>query len=257
MRILGLLIKKELMESLKGKKLLALIILCVFFALLAPLTAKFMPAIMEQVLKGQDTGGITIQIQEPTYLDSYRQYFKNFSQMGILIIMIIFMSTVSGEKTKGTAILVLTKCVSRHSFILSKYSASIIIFLVSYLVSIGVYLYYTFLLFNQVFDESTLPAFLFFGLFVVFMLSLTLFASTIANSTGVSALILFSSFFALNILNALPVIKNYSPMTLAGFNYPISQGNPYGEYMNNIVAAVVLSVLLVIASIITFKKQEI
>ena len=258
MKTLGILIKKELTESFKGKKLLALTILCVFFALLSPLTAKFMPVIFEQIMKGQDTGGLNISMgAAPTYVDAYGQFFKNFTQMGILIIMIIFMGMVSGEKTKGTAVLVLTKCVPRHAFILSKYIASVIVFTAAYLLSIGVYLYYTFLLFNKAIDSSTLPAFLFFGLFVLFMLSLTLFASTVAKSTGMSAAIVLISFFALSIVNSLPAIKQYSPMTLSAFPYPFPDSNIYGAYSANIITAVILTILLVGASVAVFRKQEI
>ena len=258
MRTLGIMIKKEITESFKGKRLLALVILCVFFALSSPLTAKFMPVIFEQIMKGQDTGGLTITMgAAPTYIDAYGQFFKNFSQMGILIIMIIFMGTVSSEKTKGTAVLVLTKCVPRHTFILSKYIASVIVFLSAYLISIGIYLYYTYLLFNKAVDSSSLPAFLFFGLFVLFMLSLTLFSSTVAKSTSMSAAIILIGFFTLIIINSLPVIKKYSPMTLSGFPYPFPDSNIYGAYSANIITAVVLMILLVGASVAVFRKQEI
>ncbi|MCX7774407.1 MAG: ABC transporter permease [Clostridia bacterium] len=258
MRILWILIKKEWTEALRSKRFLSLVVLFVFFGLLSPLTARFMNDIVKALVTDPSVAEITKYMPEPTYLDAYRQIFKNFSQMGVLIILLVFMGMVSTEKSKGTAVLVLTKGVPRGTFLVAKFISALVVFLISYGVSIGIFLYYTNLLFGKVLDSSTLPSFFFFGLFVIFMIALTLFCSTLAKSTGQSALMVVLTYFLLSILSAVPQLKAYLPNTLSAFNYPLSDAaNALSQYQGPILSSLVLTAFFMVGAIMIFRKQEI
>ncbi|WP_222860725.1 hypothetical protein [Paenibacillus antibioticophila] len=92
--------------------------IAVFFivGMLSPLTAKLMPELLSSFLPE----GMTLTIAEPTALDAWIQFFKNTSQMGLILIVILFSGILGTELTRGTLINMLTKGLSRHAVILSK-----------------------------------------------------------------------------------------------------------------------------------------
>jgi ABC-2 type transport system permease protein len=118
-----LLISKELKEQWRSGRLLIMLAVFLFFGIVSPLTAKYMPDIISSMVKDQN---ITIQIPEATWKDAIGQFVKNISQMGVFIIILLSMGTVAKEKENGTASFLLVKPVSRNLFILSKFFSQFI-----------------------------------------------------------------------------------------------------------------------------------
>ena len=54
-----------------------------------PFAAKFLPEILASALPS----GMTITLPEPSAMDSWGQFFKNISQMGIIVVVILFGGT--------------------------------------------------------------------------------------------------------------------------------------------------------------------
>jgi len=79
--------------------------------------ARFTPEIVG-ALAGDQLKGLLIPT--PTYHDAYTQWIKNLSQIALFALIIIYGSIISSERRSGTAVLVLTKPVSRTAFIIAK-----------------------------------------------------------------------------------------------------------------------------------------
>ncbi|HRK99936.1 MAG TPA: hypothetical protein PK486_05900 [Trichococcus flocculiformis] len=77
--------KKELIEYTRNFKMFLAITLFALLGIMNPLTAKFMPELLGNFMPE----GITILITEPTNLDSWLQFFKNGTQIGLFIIVIL------------------------------------------------------------------------------------------------------------------------------------------------------------------------
>lgn len=108
---------KEIKEILRTWRIWVLPGIFLFFAMTGPPLARFTPEILGGLVGNQLKG---IQLPAPTFLDSYGQWIKNVSQIGLVALVIVYGSLVSGETRSGTAVLVLTKPLSRVSFIVSK-----------------------------------------------------------------------------------------------------------------------------------------
>lgn len=63
-------------------------------------------------------------IPDPTYVDAWLQWAKNLSPTVLLVVMVTCAGLVAGEVSRQTAILVLTKPVSRRAFVLAKFVAA-------------------------------------------------------------------------------------------------------------------------------------
>lgn len=92
-----------------------------FFAVMSPIAALATPALVSSLTAGQP--GLVIKVPDPTYLDSYAQWVKNLSQMGLMLVLFGSAGLIANERQSGTAILVATKPVSRQAFAVAKYVA--------------------------------------------------------------------------------------------------------------------------------------
>ena len=110
-----------------------------FFSMLAPLTAKLTPKILESLM----TDGIQIVVADPTAFDSWVQFFKTISQLGFLVITILFSGMMANEYNHGTLINILTKGLPRSIVILSKFTVASMTWTVSYLTSFSLTYLYT------------------------------------------------------------------------------------------------------------------
>lgn len=109
--------RKEVHEILRSWRIWVLPGILLFFALTGPVLARFTPEILGAVVGNQISG---LTIPTPTYLDAYAQWIKNLSQIALFALIIIYGGIVSAEVKSGTAALVLTKPVSRVTFVTAK-----------------------------------------------------------------------------------------------------------------------------------------
>lgn len=109
--------RKETQEILRTWRLWVLPGILAFFALTGPLVARYTPEIL-QAVAGDQLSGFTLPT--PTYTDAYAQWAENLTQIGLFALVIIYGGIVSAEVRSGTATLVLTKPVSRGTFVVVK-----------------------------------------------------------------------------------------------------------------------------------------
>src|SRR5450759_639652 len=109
--------RKEVREILRTWRIWVLPGILLFFALTGPVLAKFTPEIVGALAGDQLSG---FKIPTPTYLDAYTQWIKNLSQIALFALIIMYGSVISSETKSGTAVLVLTKPVSRTAFVIAK-----------------------------------------------------------------------------------------------------------------------------------------
>jgi ABC-2 type transport system permease protein len=123
----GAFASKEAREIVRTWRLWVLPGILLFFAVTGPALARFTPQIVGALAANQFGG---FQIPTPTYLDAYAQWVKNLAQIVLFALIIIYGGLVSGESKSGTAILVLTKPVSRSAFVVVKAAVHALFFAV-------------------------------------------------------------------------------------------------------------------------------
>ncbi len=205
-------LRKEFCEQLRTFRLLILAAVFLLFGMMSPLTAKLTPKLLESLM----TEGITIQITEPTALDSWAQFFKNIGQTGIIILVILYSGTLSHEYSRGTLVNMLTKGLSRPAVILSKFTAAAVLWTAAYLLSFTTTWIYTWYFWRTDTVPHMLPAvggLWVFGLFLLaaLMLGGSLFRTGYGNllfTGGIAAVGLF--------LQITPKLERWNPMTLTG-----------------------------------------
>ena len=100
-------LKKELTENMKNYRFLILFAVFLIFGLTSPFLARFMPEILSAV-------AADMQMESaPVVLDAWEQFYKNISGVGFSAFIILFGSCMSGEYSKGTLVLLITKEIGR------------------------------------------------------------------------------------------------------------------------------------------------
>lgn len=245
--------KKEIYELAKTYKLLLLVIVFLILGFMNPITAKFTPDLLESFMEE----GVSINLPEPTIMDSWMQFFKNVNQMGLIVLVIMFSGIISNELAKGTLINMLTKGLSRKTVILSKFTSTCLIWTVVYfLAELVTFLY------SMLFWDDTEVANLLFSVSLVWMFGIFLISAVILGG------ILFKSSYGamlfcglivacLLFLNMLPSIKEYNPVQLVVVNMDLLKENiEVSDLLKCIWVNIGASVLFLALSIVVFCKRE-
>ena len=234
--------KKEVLEGIRTYRALILAAVFFLFGMLSPLTAKLMP----EIFKSLALDGIVITIPEPTALDAYAQLFKNTSQMGLLVLLLVFSGMLSGEISKGTLIHMLTKGLSRNAVILAKYSVSLAFWTIGLALAALTTYGYTFYLFGS----GNLPN-LFFAVFCLWLFGALLLALILLSSSIVpgnfGGLTLTSMLVVLMMIaDVFPLLHKFNPIALSSQNVALlAQTTSVGDLM----PIVGITILLILGSL--------
>ena len=129
MRGFGAFAAKEMLETRKTWRLWVLPGVLVFLGLTTPIMAAVTPAILKATAQRQP--GVVIHFPAPTSVDAYVQFMGNLAQLALLVVIITGAAAVAGERRAGTAVLVLTKPLSRAAFVWAKVVANLAILIIA------------------------------------------------------------------------------------------------------------------------------
>lgn len=245
-------LRKELLEQWRSRRLVAVAAVLLFFGFLSPLSAKLLPDLMKSL---GDTGGIVIELPPPTAQDGLLQYVKNTSQFGVLLAVLLAMGALAREKERGTAAMILSKPASRASFLLAKFVALTLVFsLCLALAGLACY-YYTIVLFKGIGEAHFVEMNLLLALFIEFYLAVTLLGSTIVRSQVAAGGLGLGAVFVVAALGALPRLGNYMPTALLNWARDLMARS--GEPVWGAVAVSLGAIIVCLgAALAVFKRQE-
>jgi ABC-2 type transport system permease protein len=246
--------RKEMQEQWRTYRFLIVAAVFAAFGLASPLLAKFTPEMLKAI-PGVPSG-ILAAIPAPTVTDAITQYVKNMSQFGILLALLMTMGVVVQEKERGTAAFFLTRPVSRETFLLAKFAALAVTFIVSLtLAAIGCW-YYTLVLFEPLAGGPFLALNgLMLVVFLVYM-ALALLASTLARTNGMAVGLAFLALVLLLGIGALPTIGEYFPGRLFSWGTALLMGGNATAWPA-LWISVGITALALLAACLIFRRQEV
>lgn len=245
--------KKETKESIRTYALLIMAVVFAVLGIMNPLVAKLTPELIPKLMPE----GINITMPEPSSLDSWSQFFKNIQQMGLIVTMLVFSGSLPNEVAKGTLINLLTKGLSRRAVIFAKYAAMAAIWTLSMAISLVVTWTYTIYFFPDGKAQHVLLAAFWLWTFGAFLLAVMLCAATLVVSSYGSLLISGAAVVTLMILNVIPAVQKYNPLSLAGRNMDLVTGNiGPASLVPALIITLVAIPLLILFSAQNFAKKQ-
>jgi ABC-2 type transport system permease protein len=246
-------VRKEFLEQRRTYKLLIMLAVFTIFGTMSPLLAKLMP----EIFKSMAIEGMTITIPEPTFMDAYAQFFKNVTQMGVVVLLLVFSGSMSHDLSKGTLTNVLAKGLKRASVVLAKYTACLTLWTVSLALSAAVNYGYTMYLFGSHTAANLFLSLLCLWLFGAFLLAAGMFTGTLFKG-GYSGLLATASVLGiLMLLSILPGSRGWNPVTMAAVNMGLIDGSiAAAGIMSAFWLTLGASALFIAGAILVFRKKQ-
>lgn len=247
-------VKKEFLEQARTYKLLILGMVFLLLGMMNPLTAKFMPELLSEFMPE----GMHIELAPPSIMDSWVQFFKNVTQMGLIVLVILFSTAMAGELSKGTLIPILTKGLPRRTVILAKFTALSITWTGIYVMCFGVSHLYTIYFWKESIDMGRLMV----AVGGVWLFGVLLIASTLlggvlsANSYGS---LLFTGLFVVIqfLLGMNPKIGEKLPTVLVSQNMSLLyESVECVDFVMPAVLALGCIVVFIVLTIQIFNKKN-
>jgi ABC-2 type transport system permease protein len=215
------LFKKEIREQLKLYRLVIVLGVFLLFGLTSPLTLKYLPEIMK--LAGDQ--GMSIQLPIPTAAQSLASYAGDIGQIGALVAVLIAMGCIANELKSGTAIMTLSKPVSRGAFVSAKLLAVSLTFLVSMVIASLVCFGYTVWLIQGAAVWPFVGLNLLLALFLIFCLAVTMLFSSLYKSSLAAGGLALSVIVSQGIISAIPIVGKYMPGKLLDWGTNLLTGS--------------------------------
>jgi len=247
------LLKQELLGALRTYRLVIMIFVLLVVGLISPLLARYTPLILENV--PDLPPGISELVPEPSVQEAVTQYIKNMSQFGVLLVIVINMGLIAGEKERGTLVMLLTRPVRPTSIVLAKWVAGMVSLLAGVLCAGAGCALYTVLLFGE-FDLAAFVALnALMLLFLAVYLTLSLLSSALAPTQVLAAAGAFGMLVVLLILGSLPRVGEFMPGELLSWG-----GRIFTPPAESAWAALLISVSLIVLALVSacfaLERQE-
>jgi ABC-2 type transport system permease protein len=249
---LGPLLRKELLEAWRTRRMLVVAIVFTAFGIASPYLARYLPELIKSLAGGQ----VQIVIPPPTVGDAADQFLKNLGQAGILTAVLLAMGSVAVEKERGTAALVLSKPASRGAYLLAKMLAITATLGIGLLIaSVGGYAY-TALLFEALPPVGWAAMTALLLLMLVVYGAVTFLGSVLTRSSIAAAGIGVGGLLVVALVSVLPTIGSYSPGGLSAPGRALALGIDPGPVIGPVLVNFGLLAGLFLVSWVAFRRQE-
>jgi ABC-2 type transport system permease protein len=251
---LAALLRKELHELLRTYRAAVVLAAFVLIGLGSPLTAKLLPRLLSSLATDPGGGFELMLIRDPSTTDALFQYQKNLALVPVLVILLA-MGSLSGERRRGTAQLVLTKPVSRSAYLLAKLLAPAALYTAGLAAAAGGCLLYTRILFGAVDVAGFALLNACFLLAFWFYLALTLLASALLDSGIAAGGVGLAGFALCSLLASLGRIGRYTPGGLLATATDLVRGTEVTTLPPLLVTALLIAICA-LATRSVLRRQE-
>ena len=252
MRAFAVFIKKELLESVRTYRFVITVAVFVLMGILSPLTALMLPRLLETM----DLGEFAIILPEPTAMDAWAQFFSNVGTMGMLVVIILFSGIMANEFSRGTLVNLLTKGLNRTTVIAAKFVAASLVWTLAYLVCLGVTMGYV-VFYWEVNLQNPVLAFMSLWLFGELLIAILILGGTLFGSFGGGLALAGGMIVILMLLNIIPNMASYNPISLAGSTLTLLDGGQVaGDFVPAMIICGGMIIMFIVLSIVVFRKKK-
>ncbi len=237
-------------------KILWIPLVFILLGIMQPVTSYYLPEIIKAA--GELPEGAVFDIPVPTPQEVLVQTFGQYSQIGILVLVLAFMGIVAAEKNSGVSDIILVKPVSFANYITAKWVSIAIMTLGSFLLGILASWYYTGVLIGNVEFGELMKGSLVYGTWLLFLVTVTLLLSSLFKSN------IFVAFMSLLVAIGLSALTSllskwmtWSPARLSTHaSSLLLTGSPDKQFALSLTVSLLLILVLLVSSIYLFAKKE-
>lgn len=247
-------LRKEFSEIFRTWRIWVMPLIMVFIGVSSPVLAKLTPQLVESLASAEQTG-ITIEVPDPVTIDAYLQFFSNAMQLATIGVIIAAAGMIAAEKRSGTAVLVLTKPVSRTGMVVAKVLSNIALLLGATALGAALCAGLTAILFDTTAVADFALSTVLWLLFAAMLIACMAVLSVLIGSQGGAAGAGIGLFLIVSIFSAWGPTRNFSPAGLVTAGNQILVGEQV-ELLWPVLSAVAVTILAVALAAWLFERQE-
>ncbi|NBJ70124.1 MULTISPECIES: ABC transporter permease subunit [Clostridia] len=247
------LFKKELLENWRNKKWIWVPLVFILLAIMDPITNYYLPEILDAV-GGID--GAVIELPDFSPADAIMMSVSQYSTLGVLVTVLLSMGAISSERKSGVLDLVLVKPVSYTKFVVTKWLSLLSLIWSSFIIGMLASWYYTVLLYGEIPFTMLLAVIFYYGLWLTFICTISIFYNTLTHSPGLVAFLTIGTTLVISLLTSLFGTRTaWSPANLSThLQELLITGDVPSALIYSAIVSILLIILILFASIYSFKQ---
>ena len=240
----------EMLRLFRTHRIWILLAVFVGFGALGPLTARFLPEIVDAV-----GGGVEIAVPPPSPELAMSGYLGNALQVGILAVAFVAAAALAFDAKPEMAVYLRTRA-SIRQILTPRYGVNMAAAVLSFFVGTAIAYVGSTLLIGAPRLGGTLVATLLLSVYLVFAVALTGLAASFVRSVPGAALITVAVLIVIGIIGLIPQVEPWLPSNLVGsFDVLISGGE--FDYWRSLLVTVVLSFVFAPVSFTLMGRREV
>lgn len=251
----GILLLKEWRENTRNFKVFWIPVVFILFGISEPLTNYFLPQILDSV--GNLPEGTVIEMPTPPAEHILVAIMGQYQLIGVLVLVLAYMGAIAGERKNGNAILLYVRPLSYGAYYWSKWLMISFIAMVSLWSGLLAGYYYTSLLFSTMDFMDFLQFGATYSVWILLVVSITLTASAIMPSSGLTAALSLIVIFLMQLIDGLiGMYWSVSPVKIPAYAAEWLIGNPdLADFWSSIFVSVGFIALLIASGIWASRKN--
>lgn len=245
--------QKEMLEMVRSYKILWIPVVLIILGIMQPLTIYYMPEIMKA--SGNVPPGLLDGYVMPNAAVVMVQALGQYGTIGMLVLALGSMNALAGERSSGTAEMILVRPISPAIIVFSKWAAQVTLLIVALGLGAAGAAYYTEQLIGPLSWVDVILASGVYGLWLLCAVSVTLLFSSFLKAPAAAFLALaFMAGLSLG-QSLIPSWFNWTPAGLSELSAGLlinEESFRVGPYLS----AIILNIICIVsASILTRQKS--
>lgn len=255
MRQFNTLLKKEFLDCWRSFKLIWIPIVFLSLGVSDPLTNYYMSDILAAV--GNMPEGFEMMFPELKPADLLAASTGQFQLVGLIILVAVFVGSISRERQNGTATLLYVRPISATAIFMSKWVMASVVGMLSSLLGYAGSMYYTSILYGTVDLIDFVAMLCTYFVWIIFVMALTVALSAAFQTSIALAVAIFVLPIGLVIDSMIGSFWHYTPWKLAAYGVGfVAETVDMSNYWKTLMITLVLMIIFVVIGIFATKRNR-
>jgi ABC-2 type transport system permease protein len=222
-----------------------------FFGLLGPITARYLPDILARF-----GGDIQVTVPDPVPADGVAQFVASAAQIGLLVLVVVAAAALALDAIPEMGVFLRTRVVGVRRLLLPRFVTVAVAAVAAFVIGVAAAWYETVVLIGGLPVGGMLAGTAYGALFIVFAVAVAGAASGVTRSVLPAVMVSLGALLALPILSLYAPLQRWLPSYLVSALEGLVRTEGAAEYLPAAAVTVALSALLWVVTVRTLARRE-
>lgn len=231
---------------------ISLLVVFLFFGLLGPFTARYLPEILERL----GTSGVQVTFPEPVPADGIEQYVGNVAQLGLLVLVAAAAGAFAFDTPPELGAFLRTRVSSMGRLVLVRFVVYAVAGASAFALGSLAAWYETAVLIGALPVGPMLAGIAYGALYFAFVIALVALCAGIARGVLGTIVLVFGVVIAIALVGIVPAVGQWLPGRLAGAILALVRGAEVSDYLRASAVTLLATAAALAASVRLLERRE-